>query len=679
MLSLMRVLAAATLVAVLSVVPRADACSCGSPRLERVVVPGDGAKGFPVDGTIRVFLTAFPEPLRLALAQEYRLADAEGSVVPLDASVVATRLDLKPRTSLRPATRYVLEQLHAFDAGGVRLDDTQRAAAVHDNVPGLMRAWFATIAFETSATPSAARPSSKLAISDAEVEFAYGGGDCGPAIGLGVSFGLPAAITATDTIELDVRADGMPATIVDTLPAAGATLAGAGDMACDPDPVTISAEGGIRARLRVVDAAGATVGESPWESAGGWLHWPLTAQWHAGRRSQGGGGVRVDVSVSEWMSPPVITALPTAPPPPAGCPNGLEVVSRNDRSLRSGQWRNEQQPTLVSDGRRGLVALTGPRDGSTTRLYGIDPRGKGTVLRDGLRGFPEATAVGAGGPLLVTHQLASVEKQEWTLHALGPVGEDRWSAGLPAPGLVGGPRVAAGGGLVLVTWRSGDRPDPRLVWALFRESDGQAVGTATSAHAVSPDGAAAAAWIDDHFLIAWPDGSHGARGTLRVGTLSPTGVMGAPSTLPVVADGAIDLAPAGGSIGMVSGRDGVIEWTLLSPSGAVELGPIAASAGIGGANHRRPRVTFRDGLFAVAWETEPGYDVHAALIDASGAVSAVASLADGAPASAPIVIAMPDRTFLATYVMAMQGYTEVATLRCRAEAPTAVPQQIRLP
>jgi hypothetical protein len=96
--------------------------------------------GLPVDGVIRVFLTGgFPEPLRAALASEYRLRDASGAVVPLAASVTATRPDLRPRAPLSPGARYVLDSVLAYDGSGQRVSDSEPRAAATRASGGVAR------------------------------------------------------------------------------------------------------------------------------------------------------------------------------------------------------------------------------------------------------------------------------------------------------------------------------------------------------------------------------------------------------------------------------------------------------------------------------------------------------------------------------------------------------------
>ncbi len=113
------------LAAALTPADDAIACTCSVVGLQRHAVPDDGATGFPTDGVLRVFLTAFPAPLRALVAREYRLVDDAGAEVPIDATVVWTRIDLRPRQPLRPNARYTLEALYTY-AYGERLSDSDR-------------------------------------------------------------------------------------------------------------------------------------------------------------------------------------------------------------------------------------------------------------------------------------------------------------------------------------------------------------------------------------------------------------------------------------------------------------------------------------------------------------------------------------------------------------------------
>ncbi|MCA9527415.1 MAG: hypothetical protein KC549_14090, partial [Myxococcales bacterium] len=189
------------------------ACSCIEAIPSREVVPRDGATGFPVDGRVRIFLSAFPPALRARLADEYRLRGPEG-LVPLQATVVATRLDLA--ATLKPRTTYTLEQVFAYDAHGQRLSDSERFATLRGR-PAAQRLWYAVSRF-TTGDARAVAPPAQPTVERVNVGYRHGGGDCGPGTSLYARFQVPAA-GPFDVLELEVDGHG----VVATAPAAGLT------------------------------------------------------------------------------------------------------------------------------------------------------------------------------------------------------------------------------------------------------------------------------------------------------------------------------------------------------------------------------------------------------------------------------------------------------------------------
>ncbi len=669
----------ALLAAVVMAVPErgALACSIFTPGPRREVVPPDGSIGFPIDGIIRVFVHEFSEPQRMAIAREYRLVDAKGTIVPLDASLLLTRLDLRPQAVLEPGARYTLEQLYAFDATGVLLSDEQRLRGLIERTPGLRRAWFPTVTFETDATPRPARAATVLRLTNATVHYAYGGGDCGPGMLVKADVQLPSAILPTDTLELEARAPGVPSKLVDVRPSVGATSVGAGDM-IGPDPVVIASRDGIELRLRAVDPAGASVGASDWTRVRGAPDRPIPEGWDEARVAettrQNARGSR---HVSEWLSLPVVPSVAMRPRGPAACPHGLEVASRVDMGSFRRQSISGPGPVVVFDGDRGYIARSRGEERTRTDVTAFDAGGATTPIRTGLAGATEAAALGPAGPVIVTREYRSRGRRAVLLRALTPTGATRREIALPAA--VHDYGIAIGGGLVLSLGEDRSSERGLLSWHLVRESDGSAIANHLMHGPAMDLGPVSATWVDGYFLLAWsertPDGPPG----LTTMTLSSQGVKGVPTTLPL-AFRPRGLATAGSRVAVV-GDDfrGEVMWALLSAAGGVERGPVAVSAGVGGGRNHSPHVAFTDGLFAVSWQAGPFGGTHAAVLDLNGALSPSARLDGRLDESMPSLVAAHAHSFLATHTLREDDDVILASLRCRQGAPHGPPQFIRVP
>ncbi len=234
---------------------RAFACSCVPRRSSRVVVPNDGALEFPTDGTIYVFLTAFPAGAHAAVAREYRLRDDRGALVRFRSTVQRTRLDLTPASALRPNTQYTLEQVVAYGRSGQRVTDTDRLRGRDAPFRGV---WSPVASFRTAASSAAPRTIT-AGLERPVVMVRHSSLECGPGIAVGATANL-SAIGQFDVLELHVEHQGVVAT---TPAAAGAELA-AGNLMCSLDPVAIQYSDAIVLELVVRDASGAVVGRSGW-------------------------------------------------------------------------------------------------------------------------------------------------------------------------------------------------------------------------------------------------------------------------------------------------------------------------------------------------------------------------------------------------------------------------------
>ncbi len=654
----------------LALAPRpASACSCVPPRLQRVSLPADGATDFPTDGVIRVFLTGgFPEPLRLAMASEHRLRDASGALVPLDARVVGTRLDLRPRAPLAPGARYVLEGVFAYDASGVRVSDTERwvDALRGGGAAGLRGAWFPVAAFETASGPAPRRRTAPQ-ITAARLHFAMGGGDCGPGVGLTAELQLPPLVASTDVLELRVEGVG----VVETIPARDAPRVYASDTLCNPDPVTLPARTAVRAEVAILDASGVELGTSGWSRARGVPRFALDARWHGHRRTATPTADQ-QAAVQRWTSIPIVAASGASDPGPAGCPHGLEITRVRETAPSGGPWIYEALSSLTSDGRRAWNVLGEPTGGA--RVHRLDA---GAAATPGvtLAGSPASGASGADGPYFVTRVYASGGgSPQTTLHALANDGSARWQAPIQGDGDYF--QLAAGSGRVLASWNQGGAAlNARVVWAVFDAATGAPVGsTHASAHAVHTNGGLASAFVNDRFFLAWPAGR--SRPTVSLAVLSRDGAELSARDLGVAGHGPMDLAAAGSRVALVTESDRQIAWHLLDESGALLRGPVVVSAGVGQDN-RKPRVAWNGSVFAVAWETHPSARTYVTVVDESGRVAPALALEPGVHTST-VGVAAIGRELLLAYTRDPYESARVVTaaLRCRASAPAGAPQRI---
>jgi hypothetical protein len=635
--------------------PRAHACSCVPVRLGRTVLPADGDVDVPTDAVLRVFMTAFPEPVRASLAAEYRLRDPSGAVLPLDATVVSTRLDLRPRTPLQPSTEYTLEQVFAFGPDGVRLADTARWHAPAGAVRG---AWFPVTRFRTggrTATHAGRAPT----IGRMEVLHAHGGGDCGPATELVVAMGPTAAIAPTDVVELRVRGQGVVATAL----AEGTTELSAGDMVCERDPITLIA-GPLDVQVAIVDASGTEVGASPWRRA---------TEPGVRPRSRPPTGL---AGAGSWPSIPIVAAPPATSSGPQGCSHGLEVVARREVAARGAPSSYGDRSTLTSEGRRAWIAFPGADTDA-----GADPArvlaltaGRTSALRATIAGRPEAMVASARGPVILSRVYAADAPTLTSITVLTARGAPGWTAALPGEGRAY--RLARGGGQVLAAWAA-RRADfsTRLAFALLDEEGGALLThTVSDRYGIDPDSEGpAAAFVDGRFLVVWSGGVGLGRGPTRAAAITGT-TLGPAPIVRVESDGPMDLASAGARAALVTSSHGEILWALLDRDGRVAVGPVVLSGGVGGDDNRLPRVAWDGQLFAVAWQSYPEPGAYVAVVDASGTTSPSLRLDRDHGLAGPVGIAAGPGGWLASYNVDERAM--LTELRCRASAPTGAPQRI---
>lgn len=220
----------------------AHACSCAF-KLERKVLPADGTSGFPSNGQLRIFFDGpFLEQVRKAAPAEYRLKDARGRAILLRTRWVLNRLDLIPRSPLRPKTRYRLEQRFWYSPGGklqqqmrrsfyrsdkklwlhkrlglvsdwgrhmLLLAEKRKAASRGKKTPVSYKPqwrWHVVNSFVTGPKPSQRSPGAPEGFI-VRYNFRYGGGDCGPGTSVHVEFS-PASGERFVTYELFQRGRG---------------------------------------------------------------------------------------------------------------------------------------------------------------------------------------------------------------------------------------------------------------------------------------------------------------------------------------------------------------------------------------------------------------------------------------------------------------------------------------
>jgi hypothetical protein len=305
------------LLELLAMLRPAEACSCIAPSPQRSPVLADGALDFPVDGNLRVLLYAFPPALRARMGEEYRLRDDTGALVPVVATVDDTVLTLAPDAPLRGDAQYVIERVFAYDADGVRLSDGERWEGVRPVRPSenrvAERLWFTEASFHT-AGGAAHRSVPTVAVRDAKVYFASGGGDCGPGTSLSFEFDTDGELPPGDLFVAQVQGHGD----IGSFTAREGGMFGAGDMLCTPDKVHLGYQGPFDVRIDVLHADGTRTEATPWVRAS-----PESPPPKDVRERQ---EYLDSATYDAWFEPPAADPPPThsSSPAPASCPFGLE-------------------------------------------------------------------------------------------------------------------------------------------------------------------------------------------------------------------------------------------------------------------------------------------------------------------------------------------------------------------
>lgn len=669
--------AAAALVALAGQAERAEACSCARPTMTRkLVTPAAGA---PTNSVVRVFLRGgFPVGLRRGLVAEYRLRDPRGRIIALAGKVAGTRLDMRPaRGTLAPRTRYILEQVFAFDDSGARLTDTERMRVARFGrlqrigPTSMRRAWFPVARFTTGAGALARRPPVPH-ISRGNVSFRYGGGDCGPAVSLIAHVAVPLGVRPGDSLELEVKGHG----VVNTIPlgrgAAGTTLQlYVSNTRCNPDKVSLGAAGPYKARVAIRSMTGARSALSAWFQ-------PHVARRKRPLRPLWSGQPAHRAAVRAWLGARLVKARGRKPRGPAGCRGGL-VVARRFKLTSSGAPDSYEAVGSVAWSRGQGWTLSGNagRVGSNVVLFGKKP----ATRRLAGSGWNAVGARDRRGSVVATVRLRP-RLSRVMVAAYSASGKQRWAVGVGGAAAQSRPRLALGARRVLVTWRSSASITNNTIrWALLDRATGKLV-----ADDGRRPGAGPRVGVDVHYGVARSagrffvvyTGERPSRQQPRVIVISArTGKRLAHVRLPLHGAGngfALAPAPRGG-VALAYARRGQIFWQLLDKNARARGRSVHLSQAVGSRN-RKPRIARAGALWAVGWEVYPGNMTHVAVVDAKGRHSSTA-LAAGMRTSTVALAStgMKRSPFVARYVE-RYGKARAALLRCSRTAPLGPPPRI---
>lgn len=682
----------------------AEACSCAPSAVSVQILPADQAQDFPTNGKIHVFVTGgVPSTIKRALLDEFRLRDADGSLVELNGRVELTMLTLTPKSELRPKTRYSVERLYAYSQTGQQLSDDQRVRdartaypAPLQEPPPAMRAWFRAGTFETGSGASDRRPTPPSTTS-ARIEFAYGGGDCGPGEAVVVDYRLNNALGPEDIVGVELKDHGLKS----LFPANEATIAEArgllggpryfayfGNLMCTRDVVEIGRAEQFQARLVVVSATGQVVREEKWT--------PLTPPEHraSGRSPEPAlfgphGAERLSAEQNEieryakrmaerFVSPPIKSAIGVEPLGPRGCVFGLE--SAGDFELPEGgpPHSASARPQLHLRGPRAFVLYEDERE-ARIDLVDFDPKSRDARRRTILTRLagPE---VAFGSDALVTATTSFRSDRASTIHVskFEYDGSTRWTTLLPGEGINWHPHIARLDERILVVWTTSDVEALRhsAHWAVLDALDGSLKATGTTPWASAQVEVEVALSQDEKsFLISWSDfGARGAhRSTVSWARVDKNGKFG-PATV-LLRESARSLAWAQGQPNalLVETRDAI---ELFQPQERSDAPPVrkrvVEADGMMGFS-----VTSGNGLYFLGWR--PDESTRLNVVDTLGHVADPVMIAHGARISG-LALAPIERGVLAVY--RAQGGAQrsrVERFVCREKASQAAPARARTP
>lgn len=649
---------------------RALACSCARTRLARTHLPIDRSADVPTDVTLRVFLTGFSRALRTSLGAEYQLRDSSGAIVPLDVTVVSTRLDLRPRSALRAGETYTLEQLFVFGVDGTRLTDDERVSASAGSLRG---AFFPVSRFITTA-PAPAR-SLTVRVSEASLTLPRGGGDCGPGAGIAVEMAPTFGSTPHDVIELRVRTAAGRERVAATGPASEPMLY-AGDLLCMADPEPLPAGQRISYRVVLRDVADRELGSTPWRVVSSRL------SRRPGRRLRDA-GVPAGWSVSSQV--PATLAIATRGP--AGCEHGLEELARVELvATGAPSSYGERSMPIVSDGR--LWSLHSPAPEGTSRTaratsVALDaPSMVAASQETRIESVPDAVVSSGAHAFVLARRY---EERAPTTATLSAIDLDAQTPGplalawqIPFDASAGRYRMALGERELAIAY--GRRPyggySESLSFVFIDPRDGHETGPALhTAQGLDTNAEGASiAHVGGRFVVVWPSASGlGARGPLRATYVSSAG-LGTIVDLPIASYSPPDLVSAGSTAGLATASpDGRVELSVIGPDGALIRGPFLLSRGVGGRDNRLPRVAWDGQRFAVLWGSHRATGAHVVVVDEAGHVSAPLRVdRDGVHAAGLGIVATPTG-FVVTYTAGYGTHGMAVSLRCRAHPAAGAP------
>jgi hypothetical protein len=664
------------------------------------MVPAPDTSGFPLDGTIRIFLRGFDPAVRARLGEEYRLREETGALIPITTRVDGTMLSLAPHARLRADTRYTVERVFAYTDRGERLIDSERWRLAEvgtrtwrsrSAVPppaAVIRRWYPDGWFVTGGAAEGRGPTPPVVL-EAKVGIREGGGDCGPGTDVVLWYRAGAEVAATDVWAIERKGQGPVTSFAPLLEPArkdGRRGAYVGNTLCTSDRMRIDSGDSYEFRLVATSAAGA-------RAAGPWVR----ARVEGTPTPEAATGVRMDfeilgqgpeVPIERWFGAPVTEAPWGVASGPVQCPWGFESTARQALASPSDPCNGLQPPLAVGwQAERAHVAFAAPgREGVVLRW----PAGKagfeipGPV--DQLRAlFP------AEGPLFA---VTEHEEKGWGARVRflrsSYDGKPLWKA---SPG-VGARQVdpfLAAGRHVLLCWAE------QAVVISTRNDLYCAVVDGKSGRLIRPPGPVprrprskemisvgrsgdAALAVEGGFLLAWTTPLQRMRDLKQ--RQAPTFVtrldeQGNPlSTAEVPGDGGgnFDLARVGKSVALVRASLGGVDLTWLDLRGRPRGAPVLIGGGTGTEAHR-PRVAARKELAAVVWEGG-GDSVHVVAVAETGRPSVAAELgAPGLSPSAPAVSAAGDG-FVVAYIDSDERAPYLEQLRCRASPPDGAPAQI---
>jgi hypothetical protein len=658
-----RWVAVLVLMALTSWVRASNACSCMRPVLSRTLSPADGARDVPTDAVVRVFLEAFAPELRQAVAKEMRLREASGAVVATSSTIVATRIDYRPDGPLKPNTRYVIEQLVAYDDKGGRLTDTERWQHALGYSPStapkkIVLAWFETASFTTDVAGAGATTLPTPVVQKASLHRAHGGGDCGPANSLWMKLD-PLTLPASSSLELEVRGQG----VVTTMPPGSHDSIRAGNSLCAYDKVWLKlTQAPLTARVVVRGASTAT-------AAGAWQT-VLGPTGHVRPRRP----IAPDV-LTRWNGARRIKPPRAPADKPLHCAFGLESVASKVATQTGGAWTYDALGSVGEVGSKLATVATAPNNKHPLLIIG-----KGT--RVGLKQTgrnPRAWFDGAGA-LVGTTEWRSSGDAGVVVARVDRRGKARWTKSLGAAGEVHqNPRVVAGDGGALVAWIGPGKPSyaDELCWATFNDSNGRALASSKSC-IPTVEGYPAVAAVGKRFMVAHhrrSAGSMGSRGDAELLIVGPGAPKKHISLTIGTRHGGMDMAVvADREVGVVGAKDGQIVWAKLAADGRLLRGPKVISRG---GDNRKPRITWGHGTFAVVWERFPGQHSYAVTVDRFGTTSGMQELFAGMKSGTVAVTATKDG--FATSATLRRNELVTERLRCRKQATQRAPDQIQLP